>query len=93
MSEIESIKAAISVVIDDGDFIINSTGPIGKAMSQAILPLVASAKRVTIITDGEMKVMKRNGVRYGSCGNVEAERSDSPWNERLRLQDGRYSAT
>lgn len=60
MSEIESIKAAISVVIDDGDFIINSTGPIGKAMSQAILPLVASAKRVTIICDGEMRVMKRN---------------------------------
>ena len=61
MSEIESVKAAISVVIDDGDFIINSTGPIGKAMSQAILPLVASAKKVVVITDGEMKVMKRNG--------------------------------
>ncbi len=61
MSDIESVKAAISVVIDDGDFIINSTGPIGKAMSQAILPLVASAKKVVVITDGEMKVMKRNG--------------------------------
>lgn len=67
MSEIESVKAAISVVIDDGDFIINSTGPIGKAMSQAILPLVASAKRITIITDGEMKVMKRNGAAENSA--------------------------
>ena len=61
MSEIESVKPTISVVIDDGDFIINSTGPIGKAMAQAILPLAAGAQRVTVITDGEMKVMKRNG--------------------------------
>ena len=61
MSEIESVKPAISVVIDDGDFIINSTGPLGKAMSQAILPLAAGAKKVTIISDGEMKVMKRSG--------------------------------
>ena len=59
-NEIESVKPAISVVIDDGDFIINSTGPIGKAMAQAVLPLVASAKKVVVISDGEMKVMKRN---------------------------------
>jgi len=61
VSEIESVKPAISVIIDDGDFIINSTGPLGKAMSQAILPLAAGARKVTIINDGEMKVMKRNG--------------------------------
>lgn len=60
MSEIESVKPAISVVIDDGDFIINSTGPLGKAMAQAVLPLAASAHKVTIISDGEMKVMKKN---------------------------------
>ena len=60
MSEIESVKPTISVIIDDGDFIINSTGPIGKAMAQAILPLAAGAHRVTVISDGEMKVMKRN---------------------------------
>ena len=59
--EIESVKPTISVILDDGDFIINSTGPIGKAMTQAILPLVASAKRITVISDGEMKVMKRSG--------------------------------
>jgi hypothetical protein len=49
------------VILDDGDFIINSTGAIGKAMAQSVLPLAASAKKVTIISDGEMKVMKRNG--------------------------------
>ena len=60
--EIESVKPAISVVIDDGDFIINSVGPIGKAMAQAVLPLLASARRVTVIADGEMKVMKRGAA-------------------------------
>jgi hypothetical protein len=59
--EIESVRPALSVVLDDGDFIINSSGPVGKAMGQAVLPLLASARRVTIITDGEMKVMKRTG--------------------------------
>jgi hypothetical protein len=60
--EIESVKPAISVVIDDGDFIINSVGPIGKAMAQAVLPLLAFARRVTVIADGEMKVMKRGAA-------------------------------
>jgi hypothetical protein len=59
--EIESVKPALTVILDDGDFIINSTGPIGKLMAQAILPAAAAARKVTIITDGEMKVMKRNG--------------------------------
>jgi hypothetical protein len=58
-NEIESVKPALSVVLDDGDFIINSTGAIGKAMAQSVLPMLSSAKRVTIITDGEMRVMKR----------------------------------
>jgi hypothetical protein len=59
--EIESVRPALTVILDDGDFIINSTGPIGKAMAQAILPACAAARKVTIISDGEMKVMKRNG--------------------------------
>lgn len=59
--EIESIRPALSVILDDGDFIINSTGSVGRAMAQAVLPLAAAARKVTIITDGEMKVMKRNG--------------------------------
>lgn len=70
--EIESVKPTISVIIDDGDFIINSTGPLGKAMAQAILPLAASAKKVTIITDGEMKVLKRSGNGTTTNGAVSA---------------------
>jgi hypothetical protein len=79
--EIESIKPALSVILDDGDFIINSTGPIGKAMSQAILPLAAAAKKVTIITDGEMKVMKRNGTGQQAA----AGKSPSAIGELVRL--------
>jgi hypothetical protein len=60
-SEIESLRPALSVILDDGDFIINSTGPVGKLMAQAILPACAAARKVTIITDGSMQVMKRNG--------------------------------
>jgi hypothetical protein len=69
MNDIESVKPAISVTIDDGDFIINSTGPLGKAMSQAILPLAAGAHKVVIITDGEMKVMKRNPATENGATN------------------------
>ena len=65
-NEIESVKPALTVTLDDGDFIINSVGPIGKAMSQAVLPMAAAAKRVTIIVDGEMKVMKRNSAAENS---------------------------
>lgn len=65
--EIESVKPAISVILDDGDFVINSVGPIGKLMLQAILPLTASAKKVTIICDSEMKVMKRNPTAENSA--------------------------
>ena len=74
--EIESVKPALTVILDDGDFIINSTGPVGKAMAQAILPLLASAKRVTIVTDGEMKVMKRN--RAGQAPQTAAEHVAKP---------------
>jgi hypothetical protein len=60
MSEIESIKPILTVVDDEGDWIINSTGPVGKQAAQIILPLAAGAKKVTIICDSEMKVMRRN---------------------------------
>jgi hypothetical protein len=59
--EIESIRPAFSLIIDDGDWIINSTGPVGKAAAQLILPLAASVHKITVITDGEMKVLKRQG--------------------------------
>jgi hypothetical protein len=60
--EIESVKPALTVILDDGECIISSTGPVGKAMTQVLLPLVASSRRVVVIGDGEMKVMKRNGI-------------------------------
>ncbi len=60
MSDIESVKPTLTVILDDGDFIINSTGVVGKAMAQSVLPLAAGARKVTLITDGEMRVMKKN---------------------------------
>jgi len=71
MSEIESVKPALTVILDENDFIINSTGPIGKAMAQAVLPLAASARKVTIISDGEMKVMKRNAAAENGKAPVQ----------------------
>ena len=74
--EIESVKPALTVILDDGDFILSSTGPIGKAMVQAVLPLAAAARKVTIISDGEMKVMKRNGT--GAIGQATQPKYDVP---------------
>ena len=91
--EIESVKPALSVVLDDGDFIINSTGAIGKAMAQAILPLAAAAKRVTVISDGEMRVMKRNGPGAESdlmakgAASAERARKALAFNEDPDIQD------
>lgn len=78
MSEIESIRPTLTVILDDGDWVINSTGPIGKAMAQAILPAAASAKRVTVISDGEMKVMKRNGAAENQAAPVPVKRVPAP---------------
>jgi hypothetical protein len=91
--EIESVKPALSVILDDGDFIINSTGAIGKAMAQAILPLAAAAKRVTVISDGEMRVMKRNGPGAESdlmakgAASAERARKALVFNEDPDIQD------
>jgi hypothetical protein len=79
--EIESVKPVLTVILDDGDFIINSTGPIGKAMSQVVLSLAASAKKVTVIADGEMRVMKRNGA--GAAASVIAEKITLPASKRI----------
>ncbi|HUD73456.1 MAG TPA: hypothetical protein VMQ76_00175 [Terracidiphilus sp.] len=92
-NEIESVKPALSVVLDDGDFIINSTGAIGKAMVQSVLPMLSSAKRVTIITDGEMRVMKRNGSGAESdlmakgAASAERARKALAFNEDPDIQD------
>jgi hypothetical protein len=57
---IESVKPILTVIDDEGDLIINSTGPRGKAMVQAVLALANSARKISVISDGEMRVMKRN---------------------------------
>ena len=83
--EIESVKPTLSVVLDDGDWIINSTGSIGKLAAQAILPLTASARKVTIISDGEMKVMKRNPVaENGAQPKTKAAREHDAVTVKLR---------
>jgi len=71
VNDIESVKPAISVIIDDGDWIINSTGPFSKVLSQAILPLAAGATKVIITIDGETKVMKRNGNGNGAMAGAQ----------------------
>jgi hypothetical protein len=65
--EIESVKPILTVIDDDGDLIINSTGLRGKAMVQAVLALASNARKISVISDGEMKVMKRSvAVENGS---------------------------
>jgi hypothetical protein len=59
--EIESVKPILTVIDDDGDLVLSSTGPKGKAMAQAVLALANGTRKVTIVQDGEMKVLKRSG--------------------------------
>lgn len=59
--EIESVKPILTVIDDEGDLVLSSTGPRGKAMVQAVLALANGTRKITLICDGEMKVMKRNG--------------------------------
>lgn len=45
MSEIESIRPALTVILDDGDWIIRSVGSIGAAMARTVLPIARSVRR------------------------------------------------
>ncbi len=69
-SQIESVKPILTVIDDEGDLVLSSTGPRGKAMAQGVLALASGVRKITIITDGEMKVMKRNG---GAAGQAESQ--------------------
>ena len=60
--EIESVKPILTVIDDEGDLILSSTGPRGKAMVQAVLALANGTRKITVISDGDMKVLKRNLV-------------------------------
>ena len=78
--EIESVKPILTVIDDEGDLIINSTGSRGKAMVQAVLALANNARKISVISDGEMKVMKRNGTGQvpQSAAEYNAKRQASP---------------
>jgi hypothetical protein len=60
--EIESVKPILTVIDDEGDLVLSSTGPKGKAMAQAVLATANDARKITAIFDGEMKVLKRNAA-------------------------------
>lgn len=60
--EIESVKPILTVVDDEGDLVLSSTGPKGKAMAQAVLAMANDARKITAIFDGEMKVLKRSAA-------------------------------
>lgn len=77
MSVIESVKPILTVVDDDGDLVISSTGPRGKEMAQAVLVLANGARKAVIISDGEMKVMKRNPAAEAAPAS-STRRSSSP---------------
>lgn len=76
--EIESVKPILTVIDDEGDLILSSTGPKGKAMAQAVLAMANGAKRVTIVQDGEMKVMKRNAVAENNAVQPPAKPAHVP---------------
>lgn len=78
MSEIESVKPILTVIEDEGDLILSSTGPRGKAMAQAVLAQSAGSKKITIISDGEMKVMKRSGIAEGGDGQAAVGHKQVP---------------
>jgi hypothetical protein len=60
--EIESVKPILTVIDDEGDLVVSSTGSRGKEMAQAILALANGSRKVVVIFDGEMKVMKRGAA-------------------------------
>lgn len=88
MSFVESVKPILTVVDDEGDLILNSTGPRGKAMVQAVLSLAGDVRKISVITDGEMKVMKRNGATENQAAPAPpAKRQPAPQPAAPDVQD------
>ena len=71
-NEIESVKPILTVIDDEGDLILNSIGPRGKAMVQAVLALANGVRKISVISDGEMTVMKRTAGKVAAVANVVA---------------------
>jgi hypothetical protein len=72
--EIESVRPILTVIDDEGDLVISSTGPRGKEMAQAVLSLANGSRKVVVVQDGEMKVLKR-GPADGQKVYTAAERA------------------
>jgi len=70
---IESVKPILTVIDDEGDLILCSTGPRGKQMAHAVIALASGAQKISVISDGEMKVMKRNGNGVDPAVRVGAD--------------------
>lgn len=61
MSDIEQVSPILTVICDDGDYIVRSSKEIGKKLGQVVLSQLTGAKRVTVVSDNDVKVFKMNG--------------------------------
>ena len=75
MFAIESAKPILTVIEDDGDLVISSTGPRGKEMMQAVIARAGEVQKLVVISDGEMKVMKKTAVS-NSASTVPRQLAD-----------------
>jgi len=58
MPEIESIAPILSVIADDGDYVVRATGTAGAKLAQPILAAIQGARRITYIDDAGVKMFK-----------------------------------
>jgi hypothetical protein len=84
---IESVKPILTVIDDEGDLILCSTGPRGKQMAHAVIALASGAQKISVISDGEMKVMKRNG-NGTNAGQAPQTAAQAMAQRRPALPDG-----
>ena len=64
MSEIEAVAPILTVIEDDGEYIVRASKDSGKKMGQSVLGMLAGAKKVTFISDSDVKVFKaKNGTK------------------------------
>ena len=58
MSDIEAVAPILTVIEDDGEYIVRASKDAGKRMGQSVLGLLAGARKVTYISDNDVKVFK-----------------------------------
>jgi hypothetical protein len=62
MAEITKVAPVLTVVEDNGEYVIRAQREIGEGMAKTILSQLKEASRVTYITDTDMKVFKADGL-------------------------------